>query len=59
VATPNLGKPREDAHGDVGGGAIFEELQERNLRPSVGFGRPVGEGSERTGWPSKRRRRIR
>lgn len=44
---PNLGQPREDAHGDIGGGAIFEELQERNPRPSVGFGRSVSEGSER------------
>jgi len=47
VATPNLGQPREDAHGDIGEGAIFEELQERNPRPTVGFGRSVGEGSER------------
>jgi hypothetical protein len=30
VATPNLGQPREDAQGDVGGGAVFEELQERS-----------------------------
>lgn len=36
-----------DAHGDVGEGAIFEELQERNPRSTVGFGRSVSEGSER------------
>jgi len=59
VASPNLGKPRVDARSDVGGGAVFEELQERNPRPSVGFGRQEGEGSERNGRPSKRRRRIR
>lgn len=35
VANPNLGKPRVDAHGDVGGGAIFEELQERSPRELV------------------------
>lgn len=32
VATLGLGQPRVDAHGDVGGGAVFEELQERSLR---------------------------
>jgi hypothetical protein len=36
VANPNLGQPREDAHGDVDGGAVFEELQERNpLKPRL------------------------
>ena len=36
VATPNLGQPREDAHDDADGGAIFEELQERNpKRPQL------------------------
>lgn len=34
VANPNLGQPSVDAHGDVGGGAIFEEPQERSLRES-------------------------
>jgi hypothetical protein len=32
VATLGLGQPRVDAHGDVGGGAVFEELQERSPR---------------------------
>jgi hypothetical protein len=31
VATPNLGKPRVDTQGDIGGRAVFEEPQERNL----------------------------
>ena len=31
MANPNLGQPSVDAHGDIGGGAIFEELQERSL----------------------------
>jgi hypothetical protein len=35
VANPNLGQPSEDAHGDVGGGAVFEELHERSPRESV------------------------
>lgn len=35
VANPNLGQPSVDAHGDVGGGAIFEEPQERSLREFV------------------------
>jgi hypothetical protein len=55
---PRTSGNREHTHGDVGGGAIFEELQERNPRPSGGFGRPAGEGSEQNGWPSKRRRRY-
>lgn len=32
VATPNLGQPRVDAHRDIGGRVVFEELQERNPR---------------------------
>jgi len=35
VANPNLGKPSVDAHGEVGGGAVFEELQERSPRERV------------------------
>jgi len=35
VANPNLGKPSVDAHGEVGGGAIFEELHERSPRELV------------------------
>ena len=35
VANPNLGKPSVDAHGDVGGGVVFEELHERSPRKLV------------------------
>jgi hypothetical protein len=45
-----------DAHGDVGGRAIFEELQERNPR-RLQLRLRSDEGSERTGVPSKRRGR--
>jgi hypothetical protein len=54
VATPNLGQPRVDAYGDVGGRAIFEELQERNPRRHQ-LRLRSDEGSERTGVPSKGR----
>jgi hypothetical protein len=56
VATPNLGQPRVDAHGDVGGGAIFEELQERNLLKPRPSGRG-GAGSKRSSVSPKGRRR--
>lgn len=58
VATPNLGKPSVDAHGEVGGGAIFEELQERSPRkPVISVTGDVG--SKRTGVSPEGRRRER
>jgi len=56
VATPNLGQPRVDTHGDIGGRAVFEELQERNPRHAR-LRSSMDEGSKQTGVPSKGRRR--
>jgi hypothetical protein len=41
-----------DAHGDVGGGAVFEELQERSSRRrafALRYKNAADEGSRRTG----------